>query len=401
MLLLSWLALSCTKETYPTELADTDPGTASHELCDNGSDDDDDGLADCDDPDCAEHPQCEAPDDEDCANGIDDDGDGDTDCADTDCVDDPACIPESELDCTDGADDDRDGLTDCADPDCTDACDEVCDNGVDDDADELVDCLDDECTHASVCIEVCDDGVDNDQDGFMDCEDADCYGVGPCAEDCTDGTDNDRDGHADCDDSDCWGTTDCLVRSVVVTSGHLQTTHTYSAGVFYSAGHYSYSSAVSQEIWASGVTGRFVYAWGSATTSCTWSVSYAHLTAQYNMRYDPGYGVRTGGSRALSVLQRDGFTTTGCAGSAGTSAFPTSFALTPTALSWVGSSYSTTSSGRPVWRFHMGQWYGGSALELDSTYRYSDLSGPGVYHGVVRSTFNARGAMSSGAPWAF
>ena len=58
------------------------------EICDNGLDDDADGLLDCDDSDCAGDPACG----ENCTNGIDDDLDGDTDCADADCAANPACL---------------------------------------------------------------------------------------------------------------------------------------------------------------------------------------------------------------------------------------------------------------------------------------------------------------------
>ena len=85
----------------------------SLELCDNGVDDDGDGLTDCDDPDCAAEPGCLV---EDCDNGADDDGDGLTDCADPDCAQSPPCLPPE--DCDNGVDDDGDGRADCADEDC-------------------------------------------------------------------------------------------------------------------------------------------------------------------------------------------------------------------------------------------------------------------------------------------
>ncbi|MGA0175047.1 MAG: hypothetical protein ACO3NL_15590, partial [Phycisphaerales bacterium] len=65
------------------------------ELCDNGIDDDGDGLIDCDDPDCKAFPGCGGA-QEICDNGIDDDGDGLTDCQDPDCVGDPACVPPND-----------------------------------------------------------------------------------------------------------------------------------------------------------------------------------------------------------------------------------------------------------------------------------------------------------------
>jgi len=91
------------------------------------------------------------PEDEDCRNGEDDDQDGLVDCDDPDCTDDPTCIPTE--DCADGADNDGDGLVDCEDADCIDA---------------------------TACVEACADGVDNDLDGLLDCEDGDCWGVDHC-----------------------------------------------------------------------------------------------------------------------------------------------------------------------------------------------------------------------------
>ena len=57
---------------------------------------------------------------EDCSNGLDDDGDGPADCEDPECRGEAVCI---EL-CTDGQDNDRDGAVDCDDGDCRD--DESC-----------------------------------------------------------------------------------------------------------------------------------------------------------------------------------------------------------------------------------------------------------------------------------
>ena len=56
------------------------------EICDNGTDDDEDGDTDCDDADCSEAESCQEPPDEVCDNGIDDDQDGAADCDDDDCV---------------------------------------------------------------------------------------------------------------------------------------------------------------------------------------------------------------------------------------------------------------------------------------------------------------------------
>lgn len=123
------------------------------ELCTNGVDDDGDGLVDCEDPDCANDVACTStvvvppvdsgspPEDsgtpptdsgtpEQCTNGVDDDDDGLVDCADPDCAQHEACQsppdsgPPPAEQCTNGLDDDGDGLVDCADPDCSQL--EVC-----------------------------------------------------------------------------------------------------------------------------------------------------------------------------------------------------------------------------------------------------------------------------------
>ena len=75
------------------------------ENCADGVDNDEDGLTDCDDPDCLEDPECQAANLEGqpflielpvpaeiCSDGIDNDGDGKIDCKDKkDCKKDPAC----------------------------------------------------------------------------------------------------------------------------------------------------------------------------------------------------------------------------------------------------------------------------------------------------------------------
>ena len=55
---------------------------------------------------------------EDCASPGDEDGDGLADCDDPDCVGDPACPPPAVEDCATAGDEDGDGLADCDDPDC-------------------------------------------------------------------------------------------------------------------------------------------------------------------------------------------------------------------------------------------------------------------------------------------
>ena len=155
--------------------------------CTDGEDNDDDGLTDCMDDDCADDPACGSS-VENCTNGVDDDSDGLTDCMDSDCDDDPACSSPTE-NCTNGLDDDSDGLTDCDDDDCAGepACDpnaEDCQNGVDDDGDGLTDCDDDDCAGDPACdptSEDCQNDVDDDGDGLTDCDDDDCTGDPACS----------------------------------------------------------------------------------------------------------------------------------------------------------------------------------------------------------------------------
>jgi hypothetical protein len=70
-----------------------DGGTQDPEVCDDGIDNDGDGMTDCDDRDCRNDVACTGgtlP--EVCDDNIDNDGDGKTDCADKkDCNRDPAC----------------------------------------------------------------------------------------------------------------------------------------------------------------------------------------------------------------------------------------------------------------------------------------------------------------------
>lgn len=61
---------------------DTDTDTGPKEDCTDGEDNDDDGLIDCEDGNCAGTASCG----EDCTDGEDDDRDGLTDCGDDDCI---------------------------------------------------------------------------------------------------------------------------------------------------------------------------------------------------------------------------------------------------------------------------------------------------------------------------
>jgi hypothetical protein len=121
-----------------------------------------------------------------CNNGVDDDGDGLVDCADPDCAGAPACPPPM---CGDGVVtfpetcDPPDGVS-CG-PSCT-LLNEIgrCTNGVDDDNDGLVDCADPDCASDPACAiptEICQNGlVDDDFNGFADCADPACMGTTTC-----------------------------------------------------------------------------------------------------------------------------------------------------------------------------------------------------------------------------
>ena len=142
-----------------------------------------------------------------CADGLDNDEDGLADAADPDCADarddDEASPAEAAATgaCGNGADDDGDGLVDAADPGCVDATDDsesedapvegeggdalaawtlTCDNGLDDDDDGLADEDDPDCAADPQGPEAawfaCWDGLDNDLDGLTDWpEDPHCH----------------------------------------------------------------------------------------------------------------------------------------------------------------------------------------------------------------------------------
>ena len=170
------------------------------EDCDDGVDNDGDGLVDCFDPACCTEPPCVAgPCAEDCGDSLDNDGDGDTDCADSDCIGTETC-PE---DCSDGVDNDGDALVDNDDPDCETSFAESCDDSIDNDGDLLVDCEDPECSSFASCGEICSGGIDEDHDGLIDCADPDCSQSLDCPEICDDGFDNDENGVVDCGDPAC------------------------------------------------------------------------------------------------------------------------------------------------------------------------------------------------------
>ncbi|MGH0034033.1 MAG: hypothetical protein ACQGVK_03310 [Myxococcota bacterium] len=116
------------------------------QACENGQDDDEDGLVDLADPGCAAAGDASEHGTAACDNGADDDGDGATDA-----VEDPDCRgpadPSETPDCSDGLDNDGDGAIDAADPACVEPDlqleDPQCDDGLDNDDDGLVDFPDD------------------------------------------------------------------------------------------------------------------------------------------------------------------------------------------------------------------------------------------------------------------
>ncbi len=185
--------------------------TPVNEICKDGIDNDCDGLIDGQDSeDCPAETECQ-PEDEVCDDGTDNDCDGLVDNQDLeDCPVETECQPEDEV-CDDGADNDCDGLVDDQDlEDCPTETecqpeDEVCDDGIDNDCDELVDDMDtDDCSTTTNCEpsdEICDDEIDNDCDGLVDDLDKDdcepepfCV---PVDENCSDNIDNDCDGLID------------------------------------------------------------------------------------------------------------------------------------------------------------------------------------------------------------
>jgi len=196
----------------------------------DGVDDDGDGLADFDDPDCLYGGWEVGFDRLHCNDGVDNDGDGAIDLDDSGC--DHAFDAAEETvsaTCSDDSDNDSDGWIDDDDPDCAELGqdedgrifgDSACNDGIDNDGDGFTD-ADDAITDTDggcitamdndeagfVSYDACADRVDNDGDGWTDAADSDCtrylneVGWQPYA--CNDGVDNDSDGDIDADDVDC------------------------------------------------------------------------------------------------------------------------------------------------------------------------------------------------------
>jgi len=241
----------------------------SDQSCDDGLDNDQDGLVDCDDPDCIyetghcgliipPYPYWEPENSfKLCIDQLDNDDDGQFDCGDRKCQSIPevCCSREFTNDtCKDGIDNDGNGYTDCFDFGCrngtfVNVCventDVLCSNGKDDDGDGFIDCADKNCSGATTCggkglkgaapvkkgvdgpensVTACGDGYDNDGNGYTDCGDFSCSKssdaavVKLCAESkedtlarCKDGKDNDSNGYTDCNDNSCKNSADTTI----------------------------------------------------------------------------------------------------------------------------------------------------------------------------------------------
>lgn len=161
----------------------TNPG---EEICDNTTDDDADGMADCMDTDCAAFPACQEVDR--CMNVM------------CNTAPAPACDGTSVVtfmaagvcDPTDGMCDYAEAMrTDCATTGqtcmmgaCAAVAAEICDDMMDNDGDNKTDCMDEDCAAAVNCqapmVEICDDNMDNDGDNLTDCADTDCVAAPAC-----------------------------------------------------------------------------------------------------------------------------------------------------------------------------------------------------------------------------
>ncbi len=302
--------------TPPTDSGDT--GTPPTEDCDTEGDEDGDGLADCEDPDCAD-----------------------------------VCVEDCE---TEG-DEDQDGLADCEDPDCVDVCVEDCDDGIDNDGDGREDCRDIDCVDE--CPEDCDNGTDDDYDGLVDCEDAECADAKVCFEDCDNGDDDDRDGATDCDDDDCWGTPECTVVSARVTEGRAWALGSVAYGYSWGPGGppvYDFNLAF--EISASSVAGDLTVDYGSSVLGCRWYIDQMLGGTSWSSYYSF--------SLQIPVTWRTGWRTSGACGGVVDSS------ILPDALSW----YSSTGLALPPEPGlpapgGPGLWYVGRLNTYDYIYFYN------------------------------
>jgi hypothetical protein len=209
----------------------------SRGICGNCLDDDGDGWADADDPDCAGDvggtesttEYCQTEDGTavacECSDGIDNDGDDLIDGQDDDCSG-PMDDLEDADPCVDGEDNDGDGWIDSDDPGCDGASGDefaehdaafTCSDGIDNDADGWTDAADPGCSTGTdleddgLSDSICNDGIDQDGHGDADALDPHCAANGATHDaeepvyvgECTNGVDDDEDGYVDANDPGC------------------------------------------------------------------------------------------------------------------------------------------------------------------------------------------------------
>jgi hypothetical protein len=175
---------------------------SSETLCEDGRDNDCDGLTDCAEAAC-NGLGCGAG--KVCAGNLCSNADGGTPQA-------------SESICNDGFDNDADGNTDCADLGCDDR---TCAPNSYRCKDLSCQCKPPNSATAQTVESLCADGADNDCDGQTDCSDPNCItDAGTCVAEvnCGDGADNDLDGRTDCADTDCLFKT-CVAGTASVCCG--------------------------------------------------------------------------------------------------------------------------------------------------------------------------------------
>ncbi len=185
--------------------------------CQNGRDDDGDGLVDMNDPGCSTPDDNNEGDEPACSDRRDNDGDGLVDFPA-----DPGCVSPGDTDefnaplpqCSNGRDDDGDGFVDMNDPGCSspndnnESDDPACSDHRDNDFDGLTDFpMDPGCVSPADTDEFnapltqCSDGLDNDNDGRVDMQDPGCTSPQDNNESdepqCSDRRDNDGDGLTD------------------------------------------------------------------------------------------------------------------------------------------------------------------------------------------------------------
>jgi len=157
-----------TSGNYSTGVFDSglvEPSFTEEQVCDNGLDDDQDGLIDCADDDCFGRLGCTQ-----CSDGIDNDGDELIDLADPGCNgdfydDNEFHIPTTEEpECGNGVKEDGE---DCDDGDQNGLCPASC----------SLSCRINNCGNHDGGVAQCADGLDNDGDGLIDLADPGCGSV--------------------------------------------------------------------------------------------------------------------------------------------------------------------------------------------------------------------------------